>query len=807
MGALRTALFAHLRHRKLQAVVIGLVLFLSTASAALALNDAVESQAPFQHAFAAANGAHLVIDYETTLTDPQLRATATAAAVTDSAGPWLTGPVALTVQGSDGGPGGGGLKLLVPVSDRNNPATSVDRVTISQGRWWQVPGEVVVSQAWALQNGARVGDSVVAQEVLPEKDAGGNVAPVPSGSPMPGSSPAASQPFPSRSLVIVGIAGSVSTPSMGAWMGPQDLEAVTAPPTRTSEMLYRVSPATTASDLGTATAAITASVPADAVNGVVTYLSLQRDVDRTAAVFIPILLAFSIFGLLAAAFLIANAVSGIVLASYRQIGIMKAVGYTPRGVTAILLGEILLPAAVATGAGVGAGTVASLPILGQTAGSFGLPQATSLDIPLLVGLAAAALAVTALAALGPARLAGRMSAVEAITRGTMPSHGHHSSWGSLLPLPLPVVRGIAGATAHPLRTAMTFGALTVGVAAVVFAVGLQSSLHLVAKDLIRDEASPVRISLRGPASDAAAITAAIGSQPNTGHWVAIGTEQVTIRQLGRIPFAAYDGDSSWLGYQLISGRWFSAPGEVVAPTNFFRTSGLAVGDQTTVGLNGRTVTVTLVGEIFDQAQENEDDLVLRGTWADLHAIDAQIAPDQWEVRPVAGVSGSDYLRALALPVNQVDATTVANSDFNETFLLFQGAAWLIAVVLLTVSIGGVLVTVLLETRHRAREIAILKTLGMTPRQVMGTVLASVLPAGLAAGAVGVPFGLVCQHVVVGFMGEAASHTRVPASVFAVFSPAVLLGFAALGVLIGAAGALVPARQAAASRIAPVLQAE
>ncbi len=803
MGALRTTLGAHLRHRRLQALVIGLVLFLSTASAALALNDALEAQAPFQHAFAQANGAHLVIDYETSVSDAQLQATTSTGGVTASAGPWLTAPAALTIQGRSDGPDGGKFLEFGMIADRQDPAAGVDRMTLSAGRWWRTPGEVVVSQSWAERHDARVGDSVAVQEVIAAKGGGGGGAV----KVAPGPAQLQGQDLRSTTLVIVGIAGSVSTPQIAAWMSPADLEAVSAPVARSAQMLYRVTPSATTADLATATAAITGALPAGAVDTVTTYLSLQHDVDRTAAVFIPILLAFSLFGLLAAAFLIANAVSGIVLASYRQIGIMKSVGYTPWGITGILLGEILLPAAVGTVAGVIAGTIASLPILRSTARSFGLPAATSLSIPLLAGLAVATLAVAGLAALGPAVRAGRLSAVQALTRGSTPSPRHHSGWAARLPLPLSVVRGITGATAHPGRTLMTFGALTVGVAAVVFAVGLQSSLRLVARDLIRDQASPVRIELRGPASGAASITTAIRNAPSTGHWVAVGTEQVSIPQLGRVTYAAYEGDTTWMGYQLISGRWFSAPGEVVAPANLFRASGLAVGDRTTISENGRSVTVTLVGEIFDQGDDSQDGLVLRGSWDDLLALDPGLTPDRWEVRPAAGVSGSEYLTALAFPVSEVDAGTVSNSDANRTFLLFEGAAWLIAVVLVAVSIGGVFITVLLETRHRAREIAVLKTLGMTPRQTMATVIAAVLPAGLAAGAVGVPVGLACQRVVIGFMADAAGHLGVPESVFAVFGPLTLLGLGVVGLLIGVAGSLVPARRAAASRIAPVLQAE
>ena len=109
-------------------------------------------------------------------------------------------------------------------------------------------------------------------------------------------------------------------------MSPDDLAALIPDRPAEQEMLYRVDPATTAADLAAATRSPRA--PADAIVGTQTYLT-QESVDRIADLYVPVLLAFSIFALLAAAFLIANIVSGIVLTSYRDIGVMKAVGYTP----------------------------------------------------------------------------------------------------------------------------------------------------------------------------------------------------------------------------------------------------------------------------------------------------------------------------------------------------------------------------------------------------------------------------------------------------------------------------------------------
>jgi hypothetical protein len=122
-------------------------------------------------------------------------------------------------------------------------------------------------------------------------------------------------------------------------------------------MLYRVDPSGTVADLSAAVGRITSSLPADAVVTSTTYLATKADVNTIAQLYVPILLAFAVFALLAAAFTIANVVSGIVLPGYRDIGVMKAVGFTPRQVTTILVAQILVPVTIGAVAGVIVGTV------------------------------------------------------------------------------------------------------------------------------------------------------------------------------------------------------------------------------------------------------------------------------------------------------------------------------------------------------------------------------------------------------------------------------------------------------------------
>jgi putative ABC transport system permease protein len=361
---------------------------------------------------------------------------------------------------------------------------------------------------------------------------------------------------------------------------------------------------------------------------------------------------------------------------------------------------------------------------------------------------------------------------------------------------------------------------------------MNASLLLVKTDLDRNVASPVRVELVSPdagrkgggpvsvappgaggettppGADPSDVTTAIAADTDTAHSVAIGETDVSVAGLPALPFVGYDGESSWLGYALIEGRWFTGPGEAVAPTNFFTVSGLHVGDTVTVTAGGRSVAVKLVGEILDTPRESDVSLVLRGDWTDLASLAPAIRPDRWEVRPKSGVDAGDYHSALQEAIGPGAYVSVQRDSTSDvSFVLFLSVVALMGAVLVAMSIGGVFNTVLLETRQRAREMAVLKAIGLTPAQVVTTVIATIVPVGLVAGAIGVPIGLIAQHVVLDYMGQVAAKTRVPGEVFDVFPPMLLLGLGLLGLVIGALGAFVPAQRAARSRIAPILQAE
>ncbi len=271
-----------------------------------------------------------------------------------------------------------------------------------------------------------------------------------------------------------------------------------------------------------------------------------------------------------------------------------------------------------------------------------------------------------------------------------------------------------------------------------------------------------------------------------------------------ITYDAYRGDSSWLGYGIIAGRWFAAPGEVVAPSALIDQAHLHIGDQFTAQINGQPVQLTLVGEILEGPDNN---LLLRGDWSTVAAVDPGLQATDYEIQLHPGVDPEQYAASMQQTLGNAGVGITHNAESDTTFRLLNSVIAGLAVVLTIISVTGVLNTVVLSTRERAREIAILKAVGMAPMQVVAMVIGSVVLLGAIGGGLGIPIGLLLQHQVLSIMGQEAGGTRIPPSALNVFGSLVLPGLAIIGLVISAVGAFLPARWAAYNPTAEVLQAE
>lgn len=134
--------------------------------------------------------------------------------------------------------------------------------------------------------------------------------------------------------------------------------------------------------------------------------------------------------------------------------------------------------------------------------------------------------------------------------------------------------------------------------------------------------------------------------------------------------------------------------------------------------------------------------------------------------------------------------TVATMENLRTLL--GGISLIVGLAVLLISTNSMA----LALRARQREFAILRTLGFTPGRVLGLVLAEAGLVGLAAGVLG---GAVAVAVLQG--------VALPMSPRAAFSatPGVAAGVAAASVVLGLAGAWLPARSAYRRRTIDVLR--
>jgi putative ABC transport system permease protein len=441
-----------------------------------------------------------------------------------------------------------------------------------------------------------------------------------------------------------------------------------------------------------------------------------------------------------------------------------------------------------------------------------------------------------LAAVVSALRAGRLSATAAIAAGRAPRSGRGFAAHRLLaglPLPRPVTIGLAAPFARPSRSAFTLVVVGLGAAAVILMVGLGGALTHVVYGLSLARAEQVRVSylggsgpgLSGPGGgpgvgpgagaasgppvgepmDAAvrrAVAAALRAQPGTLHYVAEADEQATVFGVsGPIPVTAYQGSAAWTGYGIISGRWYSGPGQVDVPAYFLAVTGKAIGDTVTITFSGRQIPVRIVGEIFDN--ENNG-LAMVTDWQTLASADPGMAAGRYDVGLRPGTSPAAYVRQAQAALGQGYVAGV-NSN-NKGLPIVLGLIGTLALLLAVAAGLGVLSTVVLQTRERAYQMGVFRAVGMTPRQTIAMVVCSVAGTGLVAGVAAIPAADALLRYLVPIMGADAG-TGMPPSYLNVYSGGELAGLALAGVVIAVAGALLPASWAATSTTSSVLRAE
>jgi putative ABC transport system permease protein len=783
MSALWRVSRGAVRRRRLQTVVIGIVIGLSTTMCVVALGLLAAASGPFDQAYARQRGAHLIAAFDPKVPSAQLQLAARRSGAVAFAGPFGAATVSLTFPQTEAGVGNPAVP--VAVVGRAGPGGAVDRVNLRKGRWPSRPGEIVLNQNPASE-------LLAFGHILMGRGYGiiGKQLSAPDGS----------------RLRVVGLAYTVSS-SAEAWVTPGQISALH--PTA-SQMLYRFDRAATEAEISAHRTAVVAGLPAGALLDSQSYLALKAEATAQQSTFVPFLIVFGLLGLAVAVLIVANVVSGAVVAGYRHIGVLKALGFTPAQVMAVYLAMVSIPAGFGTVLGTVIGNLLAKQLLTNTFENLGagpIGVAPWVDVVVLLGMPL----LVALSALVPALRARRLSAAQAISAGSAARAGR-GLWVqrrlSVTRLPRSVSLGLGLPFARPARSALTLAAVVVGVTSVTLASGLAASVigyerlaqrtgAVQLEAVIRD--GPPDVPPSAKLSDAAD-EAMLRSLPGTLQ--VVPSADLTMRQAGTtqsLQVTFWRGDAGRLGFQVLHGHLPNGPGQIVVSERFLRQGAHHIGDVLALELDGRQTRVQIVGQVLYDSAERAF-----SNWSTLSLLAPGTRADRYQISLRPGTNRPAYVDRIQ--AGDSGLLTSAPDDTDEFIAEIIATVTVLTLMLSGLAALGVLNTVVLNTSERRRDLGLLKSVGMTPRQVTVMVVTSMAALGAVGGLIGIPIGVEVHRLVLPAMAH-ASQVAFPEHLLNVYHPALLVLLVLAGVVIAAIGAWLPARAAARLTIAQVLRNE
>ncbi|MGW6918636.1 ABC transporter permease [Kitasatospora sp. NPDC054939] len=288
-----------------------------------------------------------------------------------------------------------------------------------------------------------------------------------------------------------------------------------------------------------------------------------------------------------------------------------------------------------------------------------------------------------------------------------------------------------------------------------------------------------------------------------------GTPMRAGNPMGRLAAGYLPGpDGTDRRHPLTSGRAPRNDGEVALDRGTAAAGGYTLGDTVTLASDGPVLHPRLVGTV----STDDTRVTAGGTLAVFDRATAQklfATPGHYTAIDLTATPGTDPAELAQrlgplLPPDRAEATTARAKAAQQSVLIdtrTRSYARLPAVfAALSLFIGSLLVvnTFTMLVTRRSREIALLRAIGASRRQVVGSVLAEAALTGLAASAAGFLLGL---GVATALPALLASGDDVLPRGPLVIGPAPVLASLLVGVGVTVLAAWLPSRRAA--RIAPV----
>jgi putative ABC transport system permease protein len=785
---------ADLRSRPLQTTLLFVIVALAAATAMMAVTVRDSASDPFESLLDEANGAHM---WFFAPSGELLARLESSDLVEATAGPFDRSDGTL-VDGDEAHP------LLFFAVPSDPPDVGIAQVI--EGRWLADDAdEIVLDSGLAREAGLGIGDRI-------DVSTGGGP----------------------RRFEVVGIAAGLSRAPYPIW----DPAAVYVTP----DTLASFAPDTQLDPIlgvrlvdGDSTQQLLDSFRGVGTISLIRWQEIRSSFNEDALLTIIVLSSFAVFALIAVGIVLANVVSGQVLSQHREIGLLKAVGFTP-GQTALLFGgQALALGIAAVVVGVLLGLVTAPWWLRDVAAELGqsaTPELPPVKLAIVAGLVIGALLLFTLV---PAWHAGHVPVVRAIRGGAVHTDSRSSRLHGLaarLPLPRPVITGLKDLFGRPVRTWLTIGAMGIGAATVMFTLTVDATIdHLSAEPESVGEATyDLAVTrLTANAFELAAAGAgeaepegtlseeeALAVVPQDGVAGVVRVRRFLARVEGGGGFVAraVTGNLETLRTRFVAGRWPETDDEISLGSGAASRLGLGVGDRVSLSVAlesgpGRSESKTATfevsgvhiegansGEIIVFAQAGLERLAGPTAFSELWLVLDGDADGALVARQIREASGG------AMPV--ADVAAAAQADLAAAASDLRAVLFPLNVVLLLIAGVNLLTALLFTVRERRRDFALLKTIGFTPLQVAVAVSAGAVATAVAGAIVGIPLGFVVTNELVDFFG---TDDGWPSGIATAPAAPWLLALAAIAVVVAVVGAWLPARIAARTEIASALRYE
>jgi putative ABC transport system permease protein len=476
-----------------------------------------------------------------------------------------------------------------------------------------------------------------------------------------------------------------------------------------------------------------ATTGVEGIGGTESWVDTREDFLTLDRVFGSFVTAFGLFVLAVAAVVVAGSTAMRVVARRREIGLLGAVGCTPRQITGSLLLENLAIGGLAAVLGwIVAGFLApSLQLgIGLTLG----PQDPTWSAFGLAVCLAVISALLVVATVVPAVSAARRPVTDVLRDVPRERVSRLSRRVAGLPRRLPWL-GAQEVAGQPARGLLAALAMTVAVVGTLVSFGFVNAVDTVAADPAT-AGDPWQVAILPGDAAPAEVEAVLAATPAVGSWYSDAPRRSTFQE-GAFLSIATGGDPEAAGFRVAEGRPMRGAGEGIAGYGFLERFGVSVGDRVTILVGTTPLAIEIVG--WYRVTEDSGE-VLRYRLETLLAADRDATPSLYRITTTDDADPVIVAASLAErlgPQTGIEVLDTGTDDMAPLLTVLR----LVALVLLVMAGTNLLSTLLTSSRESSGRVGVQVAVGFTPGQVVlqGAVAGAVL--GVVATVVGVPLGL------------------------------------------------------------------